>query len=179
MAWSLPWRKSPDAHAASSACDDTADGWGEYLRALWQAGLPEPGAGAFARKPASLKEVERSEVMAALERNGFVQYKAADELGLTPRQMGYRVRKYGLEEAIARGENRVLLVMATGTGKTYTAFQIIWRLWKSGAKKRILFLVDRNILADQMAFLKTQLPKKHPCSPRFGQSRPHETRIVR
>jgi type I restriction enzyme R subunit len=52
-------------------------------------------------------------------------------------------------EAIARGENRILLVMATGTGKTYTAFQIIWRLWKAGAKKRILFLVDRNILADQ------------------------------
>lgn len=52
-------------------------------------------------------------------------------------------------DAIARGENRILLVMATGTGKTYTAFQIIWRLWKSGAKRRILFLVDRNILADQ------------------------------
>lgn len=52
-------------------------------------------------------------------------------------------------DAISRGENRILLVMATGTGKTYTAFQIIWRLWKSGAKKRILFLVDRNILADQ------------------------------
>lgn len=52
-------------------------------------------------------------------------------------------------EAIARGEKRLLLVMATGTGKTYTAFQIIWRLWKSGTKKRILFLVDRNILADQ------------------------------
>jgi len=52
-------------------------------------------------------------------------------------------------EAIAKGENRVLLVMATGTGKTYTAFQIIWRLWKAGVKKRILFLVDRNILADQ------------------------------
>jgi type I restriction enzyme R subunit len=52
-------------------------------------------------------------------------------------------------DAIARGMNRILLVMATGTGKTYTAFQIIWRLWKSGAKKRILFLVDRNILADQ------------------------------
>jgi len=52
-------------------------------------------------------------------------------------------------DAIAKGENRILLVMATGTGKTYTAFQIIWRLWKSGAKKRILFLVDRNILADQ------------------------------
>jgi type I restriction enzyme R subunit len=52
-------------------------------------------------------------------------------------------------EAIARGDNRILLVMATGTGKTYTAFQIIWRLWKAGTKKRILFLVDRNILADQ------------------------------
>lgn len=52
-------------------------------------------------------------------------------------------------EAVARGQQRVLLVMATGTGKTYTAFQIIWRLWKSGTKKRILFLADRNILVDQ------------------------------
>jgi type I restriction enzyme, R subunit len=52
-------------------------------------------------------------------------------------------------EAIARGRNRILLVMATGTGKTYTAFQIIWRLWKSRVKKRILFLADRNILVDQ------------------------------
>ncbi|WP_353237626.1 EcoAI/FtnUII family type I restriction enzme subunit R [Limnohabitans sp.] len=52
-------------------------------------------------------------------------------------------------EAIALGQQRVLLVMATGTGKTYTAFQIIWRLWKAKAKKRILFLADRNILVDQ------------------------------
>ncbi|MBT8637425.1 DEAD/DEAH box helicase family protein [Polynucleobacter paneuropaeus] len=52
-------------------------------------------------------------------------------------------------EAVANGANRILLVMATGTGKTYTAFQIIWRLWKSGTKKRILFLADRNILVDQ------------------------------
>ena len=52
-------------------------------------------------------------------------------------------------EAIAKGQNRLLLVMATGTGKTFTAFQIIWRLWKSKAKKRILFLADRNILVDQ------------------------------
>ena len=52
-------------------------------------------------------------------------------------------------EAIAGGQNRILLVMATGTGKTYTAFQIIHRLWKSGAKKRILFLADRNALIDQ------------------------------
>lgn len=52
-------------------------------------------------------------------------------------------------EAIAKGQNRILLVMATGTGKTYTAFQIIWRLWKAKAKRRILFLADRNILVDQ------------------------------
>ena len=52
-------------------------------------------------------------------------------------------------EAVARGKNRILLVMATGTGKTYTAFQIIHRLWKSGTKKKILFLADRNILIDQ------------------------------
>jgi type I restriction enzyme R subunit len=52
-------------------------------------------------------------------------------------------------EAIAGGQGRILLVMATGTGKTYTVFQIIWRLWKAGVKKRILFLADRNILVDQ------------------------------
>ncbi|GHD93954.1 EcoAI/FtnUII family type I restriction enzme subunit R [Pseudocitrobacter faecalis] len=52
-------------------------------------------------------------------------------------------------EAVSGGQNRALLVMATGTGKTYTAFQIIWRLWKAKSKKRILFLADRNILVDQ------------------------------
>lgn len=52
-------------------------------------------------------------------------------------------------EAVAKGQKRVLLVMATGTGKTYTTFQIIWRLWKAGTAKRILFLADRNILVDQ------------------------------
>lgn len=52
-------------------------------------------------------------------------------------------------EAIAKGEDRILLVLATGTGKTFVAFQTIWRLWKAGKKKRILFLADRNILVDQ------------------------------
>lgn len=52
-------------------------------------------------------------------------------------------------EAIANDQKRVLLVMATGTGKTYTTFQIIWRLWKAGEAKRILFLADRNVLVDQ------------------------------
>lgn len=52
-------------------------------------------------------------------------------------------------EAVARGQRRLLLVMATGTGKTYTAFNIIWRLWKNKTVKRVLFLADRNILVDQ------------------------------
>ena len=68
--------------------------------------------------------------------------------GRTPRY--YQVNAINAAtEAIAKGRNRVLLVMATGTGKTYTAFQVIWRLWKAGRRKRILFLADRNVLIDQ------------------------------
>ncbi|GAA0427489.1 DEAD/DEAH box helicase family protein [Virgibacillus salarius] len=52
-------------------------------------------------------------------------------------------------DAVAKGQERVLLVSATGTGKTFMTFQIIYRLWKSGLKKRILFLADRNVLVDQ------------------------------
>ena len=52
-------------------------------------------------------------------------------------------------EAIAKGQERLLLVMATGTGKTYTAFQIVYRLLKAGLKKKVLYLADRNILVDQ------------------------------
>jgi type I restriction enzyme, R subunit len=52
-------------------------------------------------------------------------------------------------DAVARGQKRLLMVMATGTGKTFTAFQIIWRLRRGGLAKRVLFLVDRNVLADQ------------------------------
>ena len=71
-----------------------------------------------------------------------------DGSGKTPRY--YQVNAVNTAiEAIAKGQDRVLLVMATGTGKTYTAFQIIWRLWKAGRKKRILFLADRNVLIDQ------------------------------
>ncbi len=72
----------------------------------------------------------------------------SDGSGKTPRY--YQVNAINrVVEAVARNQPRILLVMATGTGKTLTAFQIIWRLWKSGAKKRILFLADRNILVDQ------------------------------
>ena len=72
----------------------------------------------------------------------------SDGSGRTPRYF-QQIAINRTVEAIANGERRVLLVMATGTGKTYTAFQIIWRLWKSGTAKRILFLADRNILIDQ------------------------------
>lgn len=71
-----------------------------------------------------------------------------DGSGKTPRYYQLQAINKTIE-AIARGQNRILLVMATGTGKTYTAFQIIWRLWKAKQKKRILFLADRNVLVDQ------------------------------
>jgi type I restriction enzyme, R subunit len=71
-----------------------------------------------------------------------------DTSGRTPRYY-QQIAINRAVEAIAKGQDRGLLVMATGTGKTYVAFQIIYRLWKSRAKKRILFLADRNALIDQ------------------------------
>jgi len=71
-----------------------------------------------------------------------------DGSGKSPRYYQLQAINKSLE-AISTGQDRVLLVMATGTGKTYTAFQIIWRLWKARHKKRILFLADRNVLVDQ------------------------------
>lgn len=106
---------------------------------------------------------------------GLDEFPSAEELwknyctwkGLTPKQEKVIAQDYCTQgeekapryyqetainrtiEAIAKGDNRILLTMATGTGKTFVAFQIIWRLWKAGVKKRILFLADRNILVDQ------------------------------
>ena len=78
----------------------------------------------------------------------FLQDYYEDTGGKTPRY--YQVNAVNAAiEAIAKGRNRILLVMATGTGKTFTAFQIIWRLWKARQRKRILFLADRNVLVDQ------------------------------
>lgn len=71
-----------------------------------------------------------------------------DESGMSPRYYQANAVNRTIE-AIAKGQDRILLVMATGTGKTYTAFNIIWRLWKTGIKKRILFLADRNALLTQ------------------------------
>ena len=71
-----------------------------------------------------------------------------DSSGRTPRYY-QQIAINRTVEAIGQGQKRILITMATGTGKTYTAFQIIYRLWKSGLKKRILFLADRNALIDQ------------------------------
>jgi type I restriction enzyme, R subunit len=71
-----------------------------------------------------------------------------DETGFAPRYY-QQIAINRTIEAVARGDNRILLVMATGTGKTYTAFQILWRLWKAKTVKRVLYLADRNILVDQ------------------------------
>ncbi|SHM80528.1 EcoAI/FtnUII family type I restriction enzme subunit R [Polaribacter sp. KT 15] len=72
----------------------------------------------------------------------------ADDSGMTPRYYQQNAINRTIE-AVAKKQNRIILVMATGTGKTYTAFNIIWRLWKTGVKKRILFLADRNALLTQ------------------------------
>lgn len=72
----------------------------------------------------------------------------ADSSGRSPRYY-QRIAINRTVEAIASGQERILLVMATGTGKTYTAFQIIYRFWKTKRAKKILFLADRNILVDQ------------------------------
>lgn len=71
-----------------------------------------------------------------------------DESGMSPRYYQQNAINRTVE-AIAKGQDRILLVMATGTGKTYTAFNIIWRLWKSRRFQRILFLADRNALLTQ------------------------------
>ena len=89
------------------------------------------------------KNIEDEETEAIITQNYHT-----DSNGKEPRYY-QRIAINRTVEAIAKGQDRVLLVMATGTGKTYTAFQIIWRLWKSNKKKRILFLADRNILVDQ------------------------------
>lgn len=89
------------------------------------------------------KGIETEEAVEIVNQEYFV-----DDSGMNPRY--YQVNAVNRTiEAIAKGQNRILLVMATGTGKTYTAFNLIWRLWKGGIKKRILFLADRNALLTQ------------------------------
>jgi type I restriction enzyme R subunit len=91
------------------------------------------------------KGIESPEISEVITQNYF-----QDGSGRSPRYYQQNAVNRTIE-AIAKKQDRILLVMATGTGKTYTAFQIIYRLWKSGAKKRILFLADRTALIDQTA----------------------------
>lgn len=89
------------------------------------------------------KEIETPEEREIVEQDYHV-----DDSGMKPRYYQQNAINRTVE-AIAKGQQRILLVMATGTGKTYTAFNIIWRLWKKGSKKRILYLADRNALLTQ------------------------------
>ena len=89
------------------------------------------------------KEIETPEARAIVEQ----VYHDGDN-GMSPRYYQQNAVNRTVE-AVAKGQDRLILVMATGTGKTYTAFNIIWRLWKNGTKKRILFLADRNALLTQ------------------------------
>lgn len=91
-------------------------------------------------KYTNLDEEESREIV---EKDYYV-----DTSGMSPRYYQQNAVNRTIE-AIAKGQNKIILVMATGTGKTYTAFNIIYRLWKSGVKKRILFLADRNALLTQ------------------------------
>jgi type I restriction enzyme, R subunit len=95
------------------------------------------------RKYLDTQEIKTPEARQLVGQEYFV-----DESEKTPRYYQQNAINRTIE-AIAREQNRILLVMATGTGKTYTAFHIIWRLWKNGTHKRILFLADRNALLTQ------------------------------
>jgi type I restriction enzyme R subunit len=87
--------------------------------------------------------LENPKAKEIVEKDYFV-----DDSGMNPRYYQQNAVNRTIE-AVAKGQNKIILVMATGTGKTYTAFNIIWRLWKTGVKKRILFLADRNALLTQ------------------------------
>ncbi|WP_026777775.1 EcoAI/FtnUII family type I restriction enzme subunit R [Polaribacter sp. Hel_I_88] len=88
-------------------------------------------------------QIETPEAQEIVEKEYY-----ADDSGMTPRYYQQNAVNRTVE-AVAKGQDKIILVMATGTGKTYTAFNIIWRLWKTGIKKRILFLADRNALLTQ------------------------------
>ncbi|WP_282123614.1 EcoAI/FtnUII family type I restriction enzme subunit R [Algibacter mikhailovii] len=95
------------------------------------------------KKHLKLAEIETPEAQEIVAKDYYV-----DDSGMTPRYYQQNAINRTIE-AIAKNQERIILVMATGTGKTYTAFNIIWRLWKTGIKKRILFLADRNALLTQ------------------------------
>lgn len=133
-----------------SALSSNGDGFAEHNRAAsnGEAIETEYGMDAFP-DPQTLWDRYRKFHRITTEEQSLVQQPYhTDPSGKEPRY--YQLDAINRTvEAVAKGQKRVLLVMATGTGKTYTTFQIIWRLWKAGTAKRILFLADRNILVDQ------------------------------
>lgn len=120
---------------------DKTIGTGEIEKEISLDAFPSPNE--LWNKYLTYKGVETAQAHAIVEQDYFV-----DDSGMSPRYYQQNAINRTVE-AIAKQQNRVLLVMATGTGKTYTAFNIIWRLWKAGVKKRILFLADRNALLTQ------------------------------
>jgi type I restriction enzyme, R subunit len=133
-----------------SAFSSNGDGFASHSRAADAGEETETAFGLEAFPPPNVLYARycRFHDIAPNERALVEQPYHIDGAGKEPRY--YQVEAINRTiEAIARGPRRILLVMATGTGKTYTTFQIIWRLWKAGRAKRILFLADRNILVDQ------------------------------
>lgn len=133
-----------------SAFSSNGDGFAFHNRAALDGDLIESefGLDAFPDPDLLYERYRKFHGIEPAERALVEQPYFNDGSGKEPRY--YQVEAINRSvEAIAKGQNRVLLVMATGTGKTYTTFQIIWRLWKAGTAKRILFLADRNILVDQ------------------------------
>lgn len=99
--------------------------------------------------PARLWSIYRGWKGLSLEQEHLVLQDYFDDGGGREPRYYQRNAINAATEAIAKEQKRLLLVMATGTGKTYTAFQLIWRLWKAGRNKRVLYLADRNVLIDQ------------------------------
>ena len=133
-----------------SAFSSNGDGFASHNK------IPEAGADietefpldAFPSPEALWERYKKFRSIADEEEKLILQPYYKDTSGKEPRY--YQAKAVNrIIENVAKGEKRLLLVMATGTGKTFTTFQIIWRLWKAKKAKRILFLVDRNILADQ------------------------------
>lgn len=120
---------------------DRTAGMGEVERELSLDEFPSPAE--LWKRYTEDVEVDSEDALAVVEQDYHV-----DQTGKSLRYYQQNAVNRTLE-AIARGQDRLLLVMATGTGKTYTAFNIIWRLWKAERKKRILFLADRNALLTQ------------------------------
>lgn len=120
---------------------DNTKSTGEIEKEISLDAFPSPSE--LWNKYLQYKDIDKPVAQEIVEQDYYV-----DDSGMSPRYYQQNAVNRTIE-AVAKDQNRILLVMATGTGKTYTAFNIIWRLWKAGTKKRILFLADRNALLTQ------------------------------